>query len=159
MSHLAAWLVAQAPAWLRGDHGRITLPQRRALLAITRCRTSELGGRVYRCAACAKHHYAYHSCHHRECPRCGGADVAEWARRQVEQLLPVPYFLWTFTVPEEMRTVFLQRPEVAYPLLFQPATNALQGVADRKNVLGADLGMIAVPHTWAVSCSITRTCT
>lgn len=148
MSRLADWLVEQAPAWLRGDHGPITAWQRRALLAMQRCRTPALGGRVYACTGCGKHDYAYHSCHHRACPRCGGADTVEWTRKQTERLLPVPYFFWTFTVPAALRPLFRLRPEVLHPLLFLVAAQAVQAVADRKHVLGGDLGLIAVLHTW-----------
>jgi hypothetical protein len=148
MSRLADWLAGQAPAWLRGEYGPLAPRQRRALLAIQRCRTPELGGRVYACDDCGKRHYAYHSCHHRACPRCGAADTAAWTRKQTERLLPVPYFFWTFTVPEQFRPFFRQHPEVLHPLLFQVAAQALQDVADRKHVLGGDLGLIAVLHTW-----------
>lgn len=148
MSRLADWLAQQAPAWLRGDHGPITAWQRRALLAIMRCRTPELGGRVYACADCGKHDFAYHSCHHRACPRCGGAGTGEWTQRQVERLLPVPYFFWTFTVPEELRSLFLHDPLALHPLLFRAAATALQEVAEQKRLLGGELGLVAVLHTW-----------
>lgn len=148
MSRLADWLAQQAPAWLRGDHGPITASQRRALLAIVRCRTPALGGRVYCCGQCGKRDYAYHSCHHRACPRCGGADTAQWTQRQVERLLPVSYFFWTFTVPEALRALFKRSPQILHPLLFNAATQALQAAAAQKRLLGGELGMIAVLHTW-----------
>ena len=95
MSVLAGWLVRQAPAWLRGEHGPLAPAHRRALTAILRCRTPALGGRVYCCADCRGHDYAYYSCHHRACPRCGGEGAAERARGQDEKLLHVPYSFWT----------------------------------------------------------------
>src|SRR5690606_35681814 len=61
---------------------------------------------------------AYHSCHHRACPRCGGHRTAEWTARQEARLLPVGYFLVTFTVPEELRWAFAARPELLHDLLF-----------------------------------------
>ena len=111
MSVLADWLARQAPAWLDGTRPLTPAP-RRALLAITRCRTPALGGHLYRCTACDETDFAYHSCHHRACPRCGGERTAEWTARQTERLLPVPYFLVTFTVPEQLRPVFAARPEM-----------------------------------------------
>lgn len=136
MSALAEWLVRHAPAWL--DSSVLTPAQRRALTAIVRCRTPDLGGHVYRCTSCAETDFAYHSCHHRACPRCGGAGTAEWTAKQEARLLPVPYFLVTFTVPEAMRPVFAARPEVMYDLLFDCAAAALQSVAAQPRLMGAD---------------------
>jgi len=147
MSILADWLVRQAPAWLDGP-GPIAPPARRALHAILRCRTPALGGHVYRCTACDETDYAYHSCHHRSCPRCGGADTAAWTQQQTERLLPVPYFLVTFTVPEAVRPIFAARPEVVHDLFFTQAARALQTVAAVPRHLGAELGLIGVLHTW-----------
>jgi len=146
---LADWLVRQAPAWLEpANAGSVTPAQRRALLAITRCRTPALGGHVYECTDCQGTDYAYHSCHHRACPRCGGVRTAEWTAKQEARLLPVPYFLVTFTVPEELRFAFKARPELLHDLLFACAAGALQTVAAIPRHLGGELGMIGVLHTW-----------
>lgn len=150
MSVLADWLARQALAWLDTATAgpSLTPAQRRALLAITRCRTPALGGHVYRCTKCDETDYAYHSCHHRSCPRCGAARTAEWTQKQTARLLPVPYFLVTFTVPEAMRPIFLARPEVLGDLFFAQAGRALQTVAAAPRHLGAELGMIGVWHSW-----------
>ena len=58
---------------------------------------------MYRCANCRRDHFVYHSCNHRGCPQCGHADATEWIARQKLKLLPVPYYLITFTVPEGLR--------------------------------------------------------
>jgi hypothetical protein len=147
MSVLADWLARQAPAWLDGSRP-LTPAQRRALLAILRCRTPELGGHVYRCAECEETDYAYHSCHHRACPRCGGARTAAWTARQEARLLPVEYFLVTFTVPEELRPAFVARPELLHDLLFAQGAAALSAVAAESRHLGAELGFMGVLHTW-----------
>jgi hypothetical protein len=148
MSALADWLVRQAPEWLAGRHGPLPPAHRRALTAIMQCRTPELGGRVYECADCSGHDFAYHSCHHRACPRCGGQDAAEWTQKQEQKLLPVPYYFWTFTVPEQLRSAFRADPAKLANVLFAQAFAALQTIADRKSTLGAQLGAVAVLHTW-----------
>ena len=142
MSALADWLARQPTP------ERATPAQRRALAAIRRCRTPELGGHVYRCAACAGVDFAYHSCNHRACPRCGGAATAAWTARQEARLLPVPYFLVTFTVPAELRPAFTARPELLHDLLFAESAAALQQVAAVPRLLGAELGFVGVLHTW-----------
>lgn len=147
MSVLADWLRRQAPAWLDGSRP-LTPAQRRALTAILRCRTPALGGRIHRCGDCGETDFAYHSCHHRACPRCGGAGTAEWTRRQEQRLLPVPYFLLTFTLPQQLRSIMAARPEVTHDLFFRTAAAALQEVAARPRILGAELGFVGVLHTW-----------
>jgi len=152
MSVLADWLARQAPAWLDPAMTMagppLTPAQRRALRAILRCRTPALGGHVYRCDDCHETDFAYHSCHHRACPRCGGARTAAWTAQQTGRLLPVPYFLVTFTVPEALRPIFAARPEVLHDLFFTQAARALQTVAAVPRHLGAELGMMGVLHTW-----------
>jgi hypothetical protein len=150
MLSLADWLAGQAPAWLEGSINAmppLTPAQRRALHAICDCRTPALGGRVYSCTNCKESNFAYHSCHHRACPRCGGERAAEWTAQQTERLLPVPYFLVTCTVPELMRPLFVARPALMYDLLFTQAAQALQTVAGLSRHLGAELGLLGVLHT------------
>lgn len=55
-----------------GPAGKIPASHWRAVEAVLSCRTSRLGGHAHRCADCGGEHYAYHSCNHRSCPRCGG---------------------------------------------------------------------------------------
>lgn len=142
MSVLADWLARQdVPAGASAS-------QRRALAAIRRCRTPELGGHVYRCADCAGTDFAYHSCHHRACPRCGGNRTAAWTARQEARLLPVPYFLVTFTVPEALRPAFTAHPEAMHAALFRESAATLQQVAAERRLLGAELGFVGVLHTW-----------
>jgi hypothetical protein len=147
VSVLADWLVRQAPRWLHGSRA-LTPAQRRALHAIMRCRTPALGGHVYACTDCERTAFGYHSCHHRACPRCGGAATAAWTQKQTERLLPVPYFLITFTVPAALRSVCRQRPALLHDLLFRHAAQALQAVAANPRHLGAELGFVGVLHTW-----------
>lgn len=142
MSLLADWLARRPVPELCAP------APRRALAAIRRCRTPELGGQVYRCADCAGHDFAYHSCHHRACPRCGGPRTAAWTAQQEARLLPVPYFLVTFTVPAELRPVFAARPEAMHAALFRESAATLQQVAVERRLLGAELGFVGVLHTW-----------
>lgn len=146
MSVLADWLVAHARDRLERDD--LSVPQRRALLALQRCRTPAAGGHRYRCAECGGEHFGFHSCHHRACPRCGGANTAAWTQKQTARLLPVPYFLVTCTVPEALRAVALARPAWFFDAFFRHAAAALQSIADQRRHLGAQLGMLGVLHTW-----------
>jgi predicted RNA-binding Zn-ribbon protein involved in translation (DUF1610 family) len=142
VSALADWLADQPLP----EH--CTPAQWRALAAIRRCRTPALGGHVYRCTDCGGADFAYHSCNHRACPRCGGAATAAWTARQEARLLPVEYFLVTFTLPAELRPVVRAQPDLLHDLLFRESAAALQQVAAEPRLLGAELGFVGVLHTW-----------
>jgi hypothetical protein len=120
---------------------------RRAVAAILSCRTPALGGQLYRCD-CGQEHYAYHSCNHRACPRCGHADASEWLERQRRKLLPVPYYLVTFTVPAQLRPVIRSHQKSLYPLLLRESAGALRDIARDHKDLGAQIGFLAVLQTW-----------
>jgi len=130
-------------------HGaRIPLAHRKAAAAILSCRTPALGGSLYQCSGCGKPHYAYHSCNHRNCPLCGYQDALDWAEKQKQKLLPVPYSMVTFTVPQEMRAVMRSNQKLCFDLFFQATSRALQEVAADPKYMGGTLGMIGVLHTW-----------
>jgi hypothetical protein len=121
--------------------------QRRAVQAILSCRTAQRGGHLYRCGPCAKVEFAYHSCQHRACPNCGGLKARDWLEERKLRLLPVPYFLLTCTVPEELRALFRREPKFFYDLLFAVTAQALREVALSK--LGGEVAMLGVLHTWS----------
>ena len=146
MSVLADWLGQQAPAWLDGSRP-ITPAARRALHAILRCRTPALGGHVCRCTNCTKLVYAYHSCHHRACPRCGRDDAAAWLAQQRTRLLPVPYFLVTLTVPAALLEVIRAAMKLWHGALLKAGAGAVQDLASQPKHLGAELGVTALLQT------------
>ena len=133
--------------WLR--HGnRVSVDQRKALQAILQCRTKALGGHRYDCD-CGHAHYAWHSCNHRLCPQCGAADNAEWVGRQLEKLLPVPYFLVTLTLPAQLRPIALGRHDLIEGF-FKDASEALsQLLADPKRTGFTKSGFFGVYQSWS----------
>jgi hypothetical protein len=77
------------------------------------------------------------------------AQATEWIEQQQRRLLPgVPYFLVTFTVPEQLRPLLRSQQKEGYALLFAESAATLQDVAANPNHLGAPLGMLGVLHTW-----------
>ena len=140
-------LTAHWPAY-EAKFGRLIPPEQPpAVRAILRCRTSALGGQHYRCA-CGREHYAYHSCNHRACPRCGRADAAAWLEQQRTRLLPIPYFLVTLTVPAELREPIRAATRLWYGALLKAGAGAVQDLAAQPKHLGAELGLTAVLQTW-----------
>jgi hypothetical protein len=143
-------VVEAAPGYLTQFGQTMPLRQRQVLQTILRCRTPALGGQLFACPACRTHHFRYHSCNHRFCPQCGQTDAQEWlARQQQRLLLPVPYFLVTFTVPEGLRAWMRSHPKLAYDLLFAASSQATQELGRNPKRLGALLGMLGVLHTWS----------
>jgi hypothetical protein len=134
------------PAYHARFGNRIPVAHRRAVSAILSCRTPVLGGQLYRCA-CGQTHFSYHSCHHRACPQCGSLDQAQWLSRQQQRLLPVPCFLVTFTIPQELRAVFRSRPKLFHSAFFTHTAGAMQEVSARK--LKGELGFLGVFQSWS----------
>jgi len=139
-----------APEYLKQFGPAMPQRHRQVLRKILSCRTPALGGQLFQCPACPGFDYRYHSCNDRHCPLCGQTDADAWLQRQrVRLLLPVPYFLVTFTVPEELRRLIRSHQRIALALLFAASAQALQDLAANPQRLGAQLGMLGVLHTWS----------
>jgi hypothetical protein len=92
--------------------------------------------------------YSYHSCRNRHCPTCQQDATEAWLAQQQALLLPVPYFLVTFTLPAGLRPLARRQPRQIYTLLFRTSAAALQQLAQDPRFLGGQLGMIGVLQTW-----------
>jgi hypothetical protein len=116
--------------------------------ALLACHTAALGGHVYRCDSCGHDKISYNSCRNRHCPSCQAAVRAQWVDNRTAELLPVPYFHVVFTVPSELNAFALRNKAVFYNILFKAASHALQTLARDPRHIGAQLGFLAVLHTW-----------
>lgn len=125
-----------------------SLAQHRVLDDVAACRTWALGGHVDRCDTCNETFIFYDSCRNRHCPKCLGAASAEWLDDRRSELLPVPYFHVVFTSPGCLRAVALQNKKVVYDLLFRAASETLTEIAADPKHLGAQIGVLAIMHTW-----------
>ncbi|MEA1972791.1 MAG: IS91 family transposase [Candidatus Cloacimonadota bacterium] len=115
---------------------------------IMTCRTRIKGGDVYYCENCKSFHYSYHSCKNRHCPKCGSKDSEKWVEKQKEKLLPVEYFMVTFTVPQELRFVIRSNQKLFYSILFQAAAESLKDILSNPKYAGGKSGFTAILHTW-----------
>lgn len=115
---------------------------------IMTCRTLVKGGEVYYCENCKSFHYSYHSCKNRHCPKCGRKDSEKWIEKQKEKLLPVKYFMVTFTVPEELRFLIRSNQKLFYGILFQAASESLKELLSNPKYAGGKSGFTAILHTW-----------
>ena len=133
----------------RDRHGAsLSTARWRAMRAIESCRTAALGGHVERCGDCGHQRVAYNSCRNRNCPKCQGLARAQWLEDRQAELLDVPYFHVVFTVPAEIEVIAFQNQAVVYDILFRAASETLRTIAADPKHLGAEIGFLAVLHTW-----------
>lgn len=135
-----------------GSSFRLTHPlspeQRRVMRAIEQCRTAALGGHLDECDTCGHQRISYNSCGNRHCPKCQSLAKARWLEARMADLLPVEYFHVVFTLPEQLAALALQNKRVVYNLLFSTAAETLRTIAADSKHLGAEIGFLAVLHTW-----------
>jgi len=127
--------------WLTGLHFKV-------LRAIVACRTAALGGHVEQCDSCGQRAISYNSCLNRHCPKCQAAARQGWLEKRSAELLPVPYYHVVFTLPHVLAPLALQNKALVYNLLFRAAAHTLLQIAADPKHLGADIGFLAVLHTW-----------
>ena len=101
----------------------------KALDSIVRYRTSECGEFIVKCPQCGKVEFKSHSCGHRNCPRCQNHECTEWLERQCDKLLPVPYFLVTFTIPAQLRFIAWKFQRIFFDSMFKSAAESLKNLA------------------------------
>jgi len=124
--------------------------KRRAIWAITHCRTAVMGGHLDACEAGCTREFHFHSCNHRSCPQCGRERTAEWVERELGKRVGAPYFMVTFTLPEELRGLFFgPAAKEIYDIFFAAAGDALERTLANPRWLGAAThGHTAILHTW-----------
>ena len=135
-------------AYRRANDGHLNRIERRVMSAIELCRTAALGGHTEVCSDCGLIRCAYNSCRNRHCPKCQGHARAAWLAARQADLLPVPYFHVVFTLPASVAEMAFQNKEVVYTILFKAAAEALRTIAADAKHLGAEIGLLAVLHTW-----------
>jgi hypothetical protein len=135
-------------AYRQAHAGHVGRVERRIMAAIEACRTVRLGGHVERCMECGLVRISYNSCRNRHCPKCQGAARAAWLAERQAELLPVPYFHVVFTLPAPAAEIAFQNKAAVYAILFKAAAETLSTIAADRRHLGAEIGFVAVLHTW-----------
>jgi len=126
----------------------LALPMLKAMQAIESCRTAALGGHVEECDECGHIRISYNSCRNRHCPKCGGLSREKWLQRRKRDLLPVSYYHVVFTIPDDLNGLALVNQQALYNILFRAASETLLELGKDPGYLGAEIGFIAVLHTW-----------
>jgi hypothetical protein len=145
---LADVLHRHGEAYRRAHDAHLGRVERRVMSAIQLCRTAALGGHTEACTDCGVVRCAYNSCRNRHCPKCQGAARAQWLTARQADLLPVEYFHVVFTLPPAAAEIAFQNKQVVYGLLFRAAAETLRTIGADPKHLGAEIGLVAVLHTW-----------
>ena len=135
-----AAFVKQHRRWLTSLHLKV-------LRAIAACRTAALGGHIEQCDSCGQRAISY-NCLNRHCPKCQAGARQRWLEKRSAELLPVSYYHVVFTLPHVLAPLALQNKVLVYGLLFRAAAQTLLQIAADPKHLGADIGFMAVLHTW-----------
>lgn len=120
----------------------------RVLRHIEDCRTSALGGHLYRCDDCGRDVPLFNSCLNRHCPTCQGPAQYHWIEARKQRLLNTGYFHMVFTLPARLRPVVFAHRRSLLDLLFRSVAETLHTFAADPKWLGAQLGFTLVLHTW-----------
>jgi hypothetical protein len=113
------------------------------------CRSGSFGTILYACHDCHTIQSIPCCCGNRHCPTCHQYKAEEWLHKQMENLLPTHYFLFTLTLPEGLRDVTRSNQRIVYRAMFSCAHGALIKLAKDKRFIGSSrIGYLAVLHTW-----------
>lgn len=119
----------------------------KALHSILRCRTKGSGQIYVSCPKCDHFEWQSVSCGHRNCPQCQNHEATQWIERQQNKLLPVEYYMVTFTLPHQLRNLVWQNQRKLYSALFKCVSTTLKDFGLNPKHLGAEIGMTMVLHT------------
>jgi hypothetical protein len=116
---------------------------------ILHCGTEPVPSLFTRCDSCSSVHPVYKSCKDRMCPVCNGSAPVKWTAARERELLPTGYFLLTYTIPSQLRSLFLANKKLCYNLLFKAVSLSLaEGVRDNDRNFHGNAGFFAMLHTW-----------
>lgn len=107
---------------------------------------AKLGYMVYRCPDCGRiERIVPFSCKSRFCSSCGKVAVDNWINNACQWFLDVPYHHLVFTVPEELRNVFLY-DRTLLNLLFKAASKTVLEWCS--NTGGYIPGIVCILHSF-----------
>jgi len=130
------------------QYQRKLLPShRKALGAMQDCRSKQSPKMLVGCTACDQQVYVPHSCGHRNCPHCQNHESQQWLERQLRKQVPAEYFLVTFTLPAEFRSMAFLHQRIIYSLMIQCCWDTLKTFSQNDKELQGVPGAIAVLHT------------
>ncbi|MCL1068592.1 IS91 family transposase [Shewanella olleyana] len=126
---------------------QLTSSMRQAIFAMLSCRNNTERTSHWACRGCTHTAEFPLSCGHRSCPQCQNNSTQNWLNKQQAKLLPVEYYMVTFTLPYELRAIAKHQPELMYQAMFSVAASVLKNFAKNAKQLGGEIGFTGVLHT------------
>lgn len=122
--------------------------QHHAMEAIASCGTIAAGLHVEVCDHCGDRRMVPNTCGHRSRPHCQARERAEWVEARTAEMLPCNYFHVVCTLPPRLRGLSQAHPAVVLDALMRASSDAIDQQARSKRFLGAEVGQLAILHTW-----------
>jgi hypothetical protein len=122
---------------------------RHAARAIMQCRTAALGGHLQACPDSHVSRIWSNSCRHRSCPQCALLQTERWLTLQRARLLACDHSHVSFTLPHDLKALWLANVSVLSTLVFQAGRATLVDLLAAPTSLGAQPGIIAALHPWS----------
>ena len=147
MIRLADIVTSYTPELLK-QHGYELLPsQLKALTAFGVCRSAGAPKMLLSCDNCDESIWLPHSCGNRHCPHCQAHESQRWIDKQMQKLVPGEYFMVTFTLPAEFRSLAKYHQREIYELIISNAWDTVNTFSKNDKKLRGSAGAVAVLHT------------
>lgn len=130
------------------DSHPLSSDQRTAVSSILGCKTGAFGLNVQICEDCSHLQLHYCSCGNRNCPQCQQVKKEKWIDQRRAEVMDTPYFHVVFTLPAQLRPLFLANQTLLYDTLHRTVAKTLLVLSADDKYLGATPAIIQVLHTW-----------
>ncbi len=124
------------------------LKNRKAISAITHCRTREMGVSYFACKDRHEVIEQYHSCRNRSCYLCSEKTNHDWIEKLKSRILNVPHFHVIFTLPHEYLSLWRYNESLFTQILFKASQNTLLELLRDDKYHGITPGILMTLHTW-----------
>lgn len=122
--------------------------RREAASSILGCKTGVFGFNAQICKDCFHLQIHYCSCGNRNCPQCQQVKKEKWIDQRRAEVMDTPYFHVVFTLPQQLRALFMANQKLLYNMFHRIASQTLLKLARDDKYLGATPAIIQVLHTW-----------
>lgn len=147
MIRLASIIETFEAAFLEKYSETMLPSHQRALTAMKYCRTAMSPKMQAQCVACDEQIFVPHSCGHRSCPHCQAHESQQWVERQLQKQVPGSYFLLTFTLPAELRSLAFAHQRLFYDLMMKCSWETVRTFSLNDKSLQGIPGATSVLHT------------
>lgn len=120
----------------------------KAIEAISRCRTENLGTSYYRCEENHEIVAQHHSCQHRSCFLCAKKNRIKWIESQRTKLFNTGHFHVVFTLPHEYLDLWRYNQSLFIRIIFKASQETITTLMNDSKYHGVTPGILMVLHTW-----------